>query len=233
MSKKVAISSLWVAVWLITGLAVTVALGSPEPVGLLMVSKNATLDGQPPLSYTTLLSGDRLQVADGVAMLTVEQQNHLMLGKDTDASLSRGENGVTVSLSHGIVALEHPQASETFQVKVGDVTVTPSKGFRSLGEIASTDGLLMVSAKNGALQVEHDGSMSEVAEGKTITIPTAAGASTPYPQGNRHLKHIWRMSPEMLLILGLAAEAAGLAIAIYYGTRSPAPVSIVAPGPRG
>jgi len=216
------------------GLAVAMATGSSMPVGSLLGSKNATVDGQTPLPHTTLLSGDNLQVNDGLAMVTLDQGNRMILGRETEASFLREANAVSVSLTRGSVLLFHPETSRAFRVKVGDVTVAPAKGYKTLGQIAMVDGLLVVTAKDGALQVEKAGTTQEVGKGKTITIATtAAGAPTPSPRGNRHLKRILTISPAELLVLGVSAEAGFAVWAILQATSGgkPTPVSPVLPTP--
>lgn len=212
------------------GLTVTMAIGGSMPVGALMGSRNTTVDGQVPLPHTTLLSGDNLRVNDGLAMVALEQGNRMVLGRETEASFLRDADAVTVSLTQGYLSLYHPQASSTFRVRAGDVTVAPAKGYRTLGEIAMADGYLAVTAKDGALQVEKAGTTQEVAKGKTITIAARAGsAPAPVPPGNRHFKR-W---PKALLYIGMGAGAGLIAWAIVASTSgaAPTPVSQVTPGP--
>jgi hypothetical protein len=218
------------------GLTVTMAVGSSAPVGgsmavgALMGSKNATIDGQVPLPHTTLLSGDNLQVKDGLAMVTLDQGNRMILGRETSASFLREADAVTVSLSQGNLSLYHPQTSGTFRVRAGDVTVAPANGYRTMGEIAMADGILMVRAKDGALQVERAGTTQEVVKGKTIQITThEASAPTPNPDGNIHLKRL----PPALLYFGIGAGVALLALALVRSGSggAPPPVSPVTPGP--
>ena len=217
-------------------LTVTIAVGSSFPlggsmaVGALMGSKNATVDGQVPLPHTTLLSGDNLQVKDGLAMVTLDQGNRMILGRETEASFLREADAVTVSLTQGNLSLYHPQASRTFRVRAGDVTVSPANGYRTMGELAMADGILMVTAKSGSLQVEQAGTTQEVATGKTIQV-TARDESAPQsnPGGNRHLKRV----PPALIYFGIGAGVALLALAIVRTTSggAPPPVSPVTPGP--
>jgi hypothetical protein len=208
----------------------TIAISSPMPLGSLLGSKNAVLDGQAPLPHTTLLDGDNLRVNDGLAMVSLAQGNRMVLGRQTQASFLRDADAVTVSLTQGNLSLFHPQASKSFRIKAGDVTVSPAKGYRTLGEVAMADGLLAVTAKDGELQVEKGGAVQEVSKGKTITIATAAaGAPTPDPQGRQHVKHIISISPAVLLYLGLAAEAGFVAWAIVNANSGGQPASPVTP----
>lgn len=215
------------------GLTVTMTVGSSAPVGgsmavgALMGSRNTTVDGQVPLPHTTLLSGDNLQVKDGLAMVTLDQGNRMILGRETEASFLREADAVTVSLSQGNLSLYHPQTSRSFRVRAGDVTVAPAKGYRTMGEIAMAAGVLMVKAKDGALQVERAGNTQEVAKGTTIQITThEASAPTPNPPGNSHLKRL----PAALLYIGGGVGVALLVLAIVRSGGTPPPVSAVTPG---
>lgn len=211
-------------------MAVTVAMGSPAPVGWLLGSRNATLDGQSALPHTALLSGDSLQVRDGLAMVTLDHGSRVVVGRNTEAAFSREAGSVTVSLSRGTMSLFNPEASSSLRVKVGDVTVLPSEGSRTLGEIAMVNGLVLVTAKNGTLQVESAGNTQQVGTGKTITIAARpASAPTPMPQGNRHVKHVLSISPAALLFLGIGAEVGGTAWAIAAASSSGKPASPVTP----
>jgi len=223
----------WLSVLvLVAGMAgLLPAMASPDAIGSLVGSKNAVLDGQGALAHTTVLSGDQLQVNDGMALMTLDQGNRMILGRETEASFMRDANGVTVSLSRGNVSLYHPESSTGFRVQVGDVTVVPEQGYKTLGEVAMVDGLLLVTAKDGALQIEKGGTTKEVSAGKTITIATtSAGAPTPNPPGKQHLKHIGlHISNGALLFVGLAAEVGGGATAIVLATRAPKQVSPFVP----
>lgn len=230
MIRRMAATFAWTMAWVLT-LTATVAISSPIPLGSLLGSKNATLDGQAPLPHTTLLEGDNLRVDDGLAMVTLDRGNRMVLGRQTQASFLREADAVTVSLTQGNLSLYHPQASSSFRIRAGDVTVSPAKGYRTLGEVAVADGLLAVTAKDGELQVEKAGAIQEVNRGKTITIATdTARAPMPNPQG-RGKPHLKRVPPGLLIALGVAAGTAGVAWAIVKATSGGQPASPVTPGP--
>ncbi len=217
MIRRMATTFVWTMAWVLA-LTSVVAVGSPMPLGSLLGSKNATLDGQVPLPHTTLLSGDNLRVDEGLAMVTLDQGNRMILGRQTRASFLREADAVTVSLTQGNLSLYHPQAGRPFRIKAGDVTVFPAKGYRTLGQIAMVDGFLAVTAKDGALQVEKGGAVQDVGKGKTITIATGtARAPMPDPQGNGK-PHLKRIPPGLLIALGVAAGTAGIAWAIVRAT---------------
>jgi len=167
MIRRKAVTFAWGMAWVLA-LTSTVAVSSPLPLGSLLGSKATTLDGQAPLPHTTLLEGDNLRVDDGLAMVTLNQGNRMVLGHETRASFLREANTVTVSLTQGNVSLYHPQASSSFRIKAGNVTVSPAKGYRTLGEVAIADGLLAVTAKDGALQVEKMDPFRKSAKAKRL-----------------------------------------------------------------
>lgn len=208
------------------GLAVATAAGNPIPVGSLLGSKNAILDGKVPLPHTTLLSGDSLQVNGGLAMVALDQGNRMILGRATEVSFSKDAGRVTVSLTRGTISLYHAEAGTGFQVKAGDATVVPARGFRTMGEIAMVNGLLVVTAKEGALQVEKAGTTREVSKGKTITIVTrAARAPMPVPPGNLHISH------KSIITMGAVVGGAATTLAAIALTRTSATASPITPVP--
>ncbi len=160
------------------------AFAGSAVIGSVAGSMNATIGGQPLIPNTTIFSGDSLQVNDGVAVVAVDKSSRMVFGRDTTASFLRDPNEVTVLLSRGNVSMYHPQDGAALRLKVGDVTVVPAKGFKTLGEVAMVGGSVVITAKEGSFRVEGNGSALEVAKGKTITIPVkAARAARPGPAG--------------------------------------------------
>jgi hypothetical protein len=131
---------------------------------------NATIGGQSLLPNTTIFSGDSLQVRDGVAVIAVGSNSRVVLGHDTVASFLRDSNEVTVLLSQGNVSMLHPNEGTAVRVKAGEISVTPGSGFKTLGEVAMVNGSIVVTAKEGALEVENHGATKNVAKGQTIVI---------------------------------------------------------------
>jgi hypothetical protein len=151
-------------------------------VGSVAGSMNATVGGQTLLPNSTLFSGDSLQVKDGVAVVAVGNASRMVFGRETAASFLRESNEVTVLLASGNVSIYHPDDTVTLRVKVGEISVVPAAGFKTLGEVAMLNGVVVVTAKEGMLRIEEKGSVVNVAKGRTITVmPTvqqkAAGAA--------------------------------------------------------
>jgi hypothetical protein len=156
---------------LLAGTVATVpALAGSAVIGSVAGSMNATIGGQSLLPNTTIFSGDSLQVRDGVAVIAVGNNSRVIFGRDTVASFLRDTNEVTVLLSQGNVSMLHPNDGTPVRVKAGEVSITPAAGFKSLGEVAMLNGSVVVTAKEGALQVEDHGATKNVAKGQTIVI---------------------------------------------------------------
>jgi len=165
LNRKRLVSALLLAM-----LATLPVLAGSAVVGSVAGSMNATVGGQALLPNTTIFSGDSVQVRDGVAVLAVSNSSRMVLGRDTVASFLRDNNEVTVVLSQGNVSVIHGSDSGAVAVKAGSVTVTPGRGFKTLGEVAMLNGSVVISAKEGALDVSDHGSAKKVAKGQTIVI---------------------------------------------------------------
>jgi len=149
-------------------------------VGSVAGGVDATLRGQNLVTDATVFSGDSLQVKDGVAVIALGLGSRLVFGRASTVSFSREADSVTAVLGQGNVSLFHPEAGVGMQVKAGEVTISPAKGFKTLGEVAMANGMVVVTTKEGLLRVEGNGQAVEVAKGKTIVVaPKAARA----PQG--------------------------------------------------
>ncbi len=156
---------------LLAGTMATVpARAGSAVIGSVAGSMNASIGGQSLLPNTTIFSGDSLQVKDGVAVIAVGNSSRVIFGRDTVASFLRDSNDVTVLLSQGNVSLLHPSDGTAVRVKVGEVSITPAAGFKTLGEVAMLNGAVIITAKEGSLQVEDHGATKNVAKGQTIVI---------------------------------------------------------------
>jgi len=190
------------------------ALAGSAAVGSIAGSRNATLSGAAMVPNTTVFSGDNLQVRDGVAVVALNEGNRMVFGRETEASFLREAKSVTVMLSRGNVSMYHPNTGFGVAVKAAGVTVSPAAGYKTLGEVAMLDGSLVVTAKQGMLQVERQGRTEQVAEGKTVTLPVKS-ASAPMPSpaappaGNAHIT--------TATTLGVLAVGAGSAAAVLAG----------------
>jgi hypothetical protein len=197
-------------------------------VGSVAGTMNASIGGQALLPNTTIFSGDSLQVKDGAAVVALDNGNRVSLGKDTVASFERNDNTVTVVLTEGGVSLFNPDSKTTLKVRAGGVTVEPAPGFKTMGEVAMMNGTILVTAKDGTLQVNQNGKTVEVAKGKTIAL-TPKTQRTPQTGGSQKLAG---GAPAWVdyTILGIAGAAAIFAIVAWStakGARSNAAQAII------
>ena len=174
---KARISSLVLLVVLAASVS---AFGGSAVVGSVAGSMNATMGGQALLPNTTVFSGDSLAVKDGAAVVAVGPGSRLVFGRDTVASFLRETGEVTVLLGQGNVSLYRAAEGVSLRVKVGEVSILPATGFKTLGEVALLNGVVVVTAKEGKLRVEGSGPAVEVVKGKTITLSAREARS---PQG--------------------------------------------------
>jgi hypothetical protein len=148
-------------------------------------STNATVGGQPLFPNTILFSGDNLQVKDGLAVVALGSTSRMVFGRDTVASFLRDSNEITVLLGQGSVSVFHDANGMPVRMKIGDLSVVPVSGFKTLGEMAMLNGAVVVTAKEGMLRVEGNGPAINVAKGKSVTLvprtnaPQATGGSSP------------------------------------------------------
>jgi hypothetical protein len=210
MQKK--LLQLGLTVIAVMGIGLTPVLAGSAAVGSIAGSRNATLSGEALVANTTVFSGDNLQVRDGVAVVALEAGNRMVFGRETEASFLREAKDVTVLLSRGNVSMYQSGASLGVAVKAGGVRVSSAAGSKTLGEVAMLDGRLVVTAKQGVLQVERQGRTEQVAEGKTVTLPVTAAAPVPSPAappaGNAHITTATTVG-----VLGLGAGSAAAVLA--------------------
>jgi hypothetical protein len=163
-------------------------------VGSVAGSLNASIGGQALLPNGVIFSGDRLQVKDGAAVVALDHGSRMAFGRDTQAGFLRDTNGVAVVLESGNVSLYHPAAGNSLRVMIGKVIVSPVSGYKSVGDVAMLNGLIVVTSKQGALNVNNDGKTVKLAEGKTLTISPQTsrapqtGASQKLAGGNTALE---------------------------------------------
>jgi len=145
-------------------------LAGSAVIGSVAGSLNASVGGQVLLPNTTIFSGDSLQVRDGVAVISIGKESRVVLGRETVGSFLMDANVITFLLTQGNVSVLHATEAPVMRVKAQDVTVSPGAGFRSLGEIAMVNGAVVVTSKEGSLQVDDRGTARTVTQGQTMVI---------------------------------------------------------------
>jgi len=180
-------------------------------IGSVAGSLNATVGGQALLPNTVIFSGDSLQVKEGAAVIALENGNRMAFGRETEASFLRESNAVEVLLGQGNVSMYQAENQSGLKVKAGEYEVAPASGYKTLGEVAMLNGVVTVTAKQGALKVAGAGRTVEVAQGKTVTLGTeTARAPRPQTGGSQSLSG----TDTLLDVAGLGA---GVVAAILAG----------------
>ena len=196
-------------------LASAPAFAGSAVIGSVAGSMNATIGGQPLHPNTTVFSGDSVQVRDGVAVVAIGKTSRVVFGRETAASFLRDSKDVTVLLTQGNVSMFHPDDSVGLRVTVGAISIAPASGFRTLGEVAMVNGAVVVTAKEGLLRVEGNGSTVNVAKGKTVTItPRAAqgGAAAAGAHVGARISASTAMSIASVTTGGLSSVLSGVAL---------------------
>jgi len=209
MTLRAGVSRLSLFVLLLGAVATVPALAGSAAVGSVAGGTNASIGGQALLPNTTIFSGDSLQVKDGVAVIAVGNNNRVIFGRDTVAAFLREPTEITVSLSQGDLSMLHPSDGTPMRVKAGEISITPVAGFKTLGEVAMLDGSVVITAREGALQVEDHGATKNLAKGQTIVIsPNTAKGGDGTSATSVILGGAAMSSPGSAITVATAAKAA-------------------------
>jgi hypothetical protein len=160
-------------------------------VGSVADATNASLGGQALVAGNTIFSGDNLRVSDGSAAVTMGSGSRMVFGKDSVASFGRNASEVTAFLSKGNVSVYHPAEDQALlRLRIGNLSIVPGKGFKTLGEVAMTTDTLIVTTREGLLRVEGNGKTTEVPSGRSAKFipkvsrsPQQAGGAQTYGGG--------------------------------------------------
>ena len=177
-------------------------------LGTVAGSLNASVSGQTLLPNSTVFNGDQLQVKDGAAVIALANGSRMTLGSETQAQFFKQSGGVSVTLAKGNVSLYHPAKGSSLAVNVQKWSITPGKGYKSVGEVAMLNGAVIVTAKEGSLHVQGNGRALDVAQGKTITLLPKTAAM---PQAGTSQKLVGGNTGLEAATLGVAGAGAVLA----------------------
>lgn len=145
------------------------AFAGSAVIGAAVAGRNASVSGESLVPGFTIFSGDNLKVGDGSAVVTMGKGSRMVFGRDTVASFERQSNEVTALLSQGSVSIYHPfDDGTTVRLSIGNLTIAPAPGFKTMGQVAMAGTTLVVSTNDGLLRVEGTGQTLEVPKGKTL-----------------------------------------------------------------
>jgi len=106
--------------------------------------------------------------------------------------------------------------------------VVPVSGFKTLGEVATLNGAVVVTAKDGTLRVDNNGQVINVAKGKTITIAPRVKAPAGGGAGGGNVWSIAAVGAG-----GVAAILAGVAVSRAGNANTNATAAISAANAAG
>jgi hypothetical protein len=153
---------------------------APAVVGFVMRSSGTTISGAPSHVGQTVLGGDTLEVTNGAAEIAIGESK-IILGKDTQMSFEPEQSGWAAVLNHGNVTFSRPSDGPALRVRVGEVWVRATPGSGAEGIITVTNQALVVAAKEGTLQVDHNGEAVSVPQGTTLKFLPEQSPGTPLP----------------------------------------------------
>ena len=201
-----------------------VAEGGPSVLGVLTGDVNTTVDGQPALPDGVIFSGDKLQVGNGAAVVALNRGNSVLLGRETEASLTRDAAGVTVVIDHGHLTVLQVENGMPMKLQAGEVAILPAPGFKTLGEVALMPTGVAVTARAGKMRVERRGMVREIGPGESVTLSSHVSAAGPQgPVGSSPAMNYTSRALVWGVLLGgaLAGVAAALVLSGNNETASP------------
>jgi len=188
MSNKNARLCVVVLVLCFATVAAVPAFAGSSVVGSMAGSLNATLSGQPILVGSTVFVGDKLKVQDGAAVVTFGQGSRAVFGRNSEVSFSREGERVTVHLASGNVSIFQPSEERNgMRVRLDNVTIDPSGGYKTLGEVAMLGDSVVVRTKEGMMDVSFaNGKSTEVPAGEVLRLVPNSQRAPQQAAGSQH-----------------------------------------------
>lgn len=181
-------------------------------IGTVAGSLNATVSGQALLPNSTVFNGDQLQVKDGAAVIALMNGSRMTLGSQTQAQFFRETDGVSVALAKGNVSMYHPAKGSDLAVNAEKWSITPGKGYKTVGEVAMLNGAVVVTTKEGSLHVAGNGQTMDVAQGKTVTLLSKNAAMPQTGTSQKLVSGNTGLEAATLGVAGVGAVLAGIAM---------------------
>jgi len=176
---------------------------------------NTTIGGQPAINGSTVFSGDSLKVKDGAAVVTFGRGSRAVFGRNSEVSFSREGESVTAHLASGSVSIFQPgEERNGMRVKFDNLTVGPTGGYKTLGEVAMVGDAVAVRTKEGMMSVNFaDGKTTEVPAGEVLRLVPNTQRAPQEAAGSQHFGgQINWVEYAALGAAGIAAVLAGIDI---------------------
>jgi hypothetical protein len=133
-----------------------------DPVAMLYVRGDTTLNGNSVPTSSALFSGDLIRTAaDSVAHINATGSTVLILNESLVQYV-----GNAVTLEHGGLRIS---TSKLMSTRAGGVTVSPASGVWTEFEVRDVDGTVRVAARKGDLTISDGSGTTTLAQGQETT----------------------------------------------------------------
>ena len=155
---------------LFSTLLFSVAILSGQNTGAMLYAHgNATLNGQPIESSTSIFAGDRLETAES-SVATINR-NGASIVVNPNSSVQYDQSSIQVL--HGTARLS---TLAGMSAKVGELTITPENGTAKFDIVASDKGTSVIT-REGLLTLKEGGRTVTLQPGTTTLFATSGGAN--------------------------------------------------------
>jgi hypothetical protein len=221
------------SMFLVFALAAMPAGAAPvaTPLGVVVVASQAKVGGGQAVNGSTVFQGDRLLTAENGQLQVRFGGAQARFLPGSSAVVNRTPAGISADLLSGSVILAHA-AGDTFSLTANEALLRPAASQAVIAQVTRVSPTeLLLSAREGALEVTYDGEVQTIQAGSTYRMlldPAAAEPQGPAPRGT--LAAGKSKGRAIFILVGVAAAATGIAIAAASsGSSSSSPVSPAVP----
>ena len=151
-------------------------LPASNVVGVVVLSKDATIGGAPLLSGQNITADNQVEVKDGAAEVTTTDGTQLILGPHTQLSLIREGRGTAVRLNQGNLTFAQTRMGKALSIRAGNVSVFAPPSAKARVVMAMTSQSPLIATQEGSVLVDRDGRRVVVPTGEAVRFePDAAG----------------------------------------------------------
>ena len=178
---------------------------------MLTTAGHAMLNGSDSPSSSAVFNGDVIATAVNAAA-TIDSAGSMVLVMPNSSVQFKGN---AVDMGNGDVVVT---TSKAMAVKVGKFTITPAAGQSAKFEVSHAAGMVVISARQGSLNISDGKSTQLLAEGQQTTQSDSGqlAAKAETPASGTSAVH---MSKTAVWLLGGGIAAGGATAAILFATR--------------
>lgn len=164
----------------------TLAAGrTPDVVGKVVHSSNATVEGSALLSNRTIFSGEAVEVGEGGSvLLSYSPTGRAVLAASTHVRFNGGKGNIVAQLVSGTLAVER-ESKDGFVVRTSSYKFEPQGGGRTKFLVALLpDKRTIIEAQHGKVAITRAGSVGSytLAEGLRAEISESAAQNPDQPK---------------------------------------------------